>query len=556
MYMGRWKLLSVGFALAIVLAACGSPGTSPSGSAGGSGTASGTPTKGGTLVFAGARLAASLDPALISDGESFRILIQVYEPLVDLKPGSATEIQGVLAESWEGDPAGTEYTFHLRKGVKFQDGTDMNAAAVVANFDRWKNLPKEMQADAYYYGAVMGGFGADSAISKAEAVDDSTVKITLKQPQPVFLTALTLTPFSIVSPKVLTATNANDPTKSKFGTDPSLGGTGPFKLTGYVPDDSATLERYDDYWGTKANLDKVIIKPISDPTARLQALQAGTVQGYDLVAPRDVKTITDNADLHLLKRPSFNVGYLGLQVSKPPLDDLKVRQAIAYAINKQAIADTIYAGLAKPAKEFISPASQFFDDSIQDYAYDPAKAKSLLAEAGYSDTKKPSIEFWYPTNVTRPYMPDPKGLFEAITQQLEAVGFTIKPNSADWSTVYTSGDGEAGGNYQMYLLGWTGDYDDPSDWYGVFFGFQGDIPNLEHGFNPPGFKAALDKANAALKTAERKTAYQDVYKMVHDQVGSVPLVNADTALAFTQAVQGYKVNPTGSERFDSIYLTK
>ncbi|HEY8707897.1 MAG TPA: ABC transporter substrate-binding protein, partial [Burkholderiaceae bacterium] len=490
----------------------------------------------------------------ISDGESFRILIQVYEPLVRLKPGSASEIEGALAESWEGDPAGTVYTFHLRKNVKFQDGTDFNAAAVVTNFDRWKNLPKEMQGDAYYYGAVMGGFGDNSIISKAEAVDDSTVKITLKQPQPVFLTALTLTTFSIVSPKVLTDMNASDPTKSKFGTDPSLGGTGAFKLTGYVPDDSATLERNDSYWGTKALLDKVIIKPISDPTARLQALQSGSIQGYDLVAPRDVKTITDNADLQLVKRPSFNVGYLGLQVSKPPVNDLKVRQAIAHAIDKQAIVDTIYAGLAKPAKEFIAPSSQFYDDSIQDYAYDPNKAKSLLQEAGYSDTNKPTVEFWYPTNVTRPYMPDPKGLFEAITQQLRAVGFNVKPNSADWSTVYLKN--ESSGNYQLYLLGWTGDYDDPSDWYGVFFGFQGNTPNLEHGFNPPGFKAALDKANGTLQTDARKTAYQEVYKIVHDQVGSVPLVHADTALAFTKAVQGYQVNPTGSERFDTIYLTK
>src|SRR5687768_10901506 len=148
----RWKILPVTMGLALVLAACGG-GESPAASTGASGAPSdgGEPQAGGTLVFAGAALADSLDPFQTSDGESFRILQQVYEPLVDLQPGTTSELVGVLAESWEGEAADTTYVFHLREGVTFQDGTPLNAEAVKTNFDRWANAPEELQANAYYY---------------------------------------------------------------------------------------------------------------------------------------------------------------------------------------------------------------------------------------------------------------------------------------------------------------------------------------------------------------------------------------------------------------------
>ena len=209
--MRTWRLVSLLSILALVLAACGEQGASPTaeeseepeptGSAaeptdGGTGE----PTAGGTLVFAGARLAASLDPALTSDGESFRVLQQVYEPLVDLAPGSTNELEGVLAESWTGEPGDTEYVFTLRSGVTFHDGTPFNAEAVKINFDRMQNLDETDQASAYYYGALMDGFGPDNLITSVEATDELTVTITLREPSPTFLFGITLTPFSIDQP--------------------------------------------------------------------------------------------------------------------------------------------------------------------------------------------------------------------------------------------------------------------------------------------------------------------------------------------------------------------
>ena len=224
--MNHRRIYTAVVAMALVLAACGGGTTSPSAS-GAEPSASGGGQTGGTLVFGGARLSSSLDPALTSDGESFRVLRQVYETLVDLAPGSTNELVGGLAETWEGEPDGTVYTFHLREGVTFQDGTPFNAEAVKVNFDRMQNFVEELQASAYYYGQVINGFGPDNLIKSVEATDELTVTFTLSQPQPTFLYGLALPCFGIVSPAVLESTNADDPAGT-FGTEVTQAGTGPF----------------------------------------------------------------------------------------------------------------------------------------------------------------------------------------------------------------------------------------------------------------------------------------------------------------------------------------
>ena len=343
--MNHRRIYTAVVAMALVLAACGGGTTSPSAS-GAEPSASGGGQTGGTLVFGGARLSSSLDPALTSDGESFRVLRQVYETLVDLAPGSTNELVGGLAETWEGEPDGTVYTFHLREGVTFQDGTPFNAEAVKVNFDRMQNFVEELQASAYYYGQVMNGFGPDNLIQSVEATDELTVTFTLSQPQPTFLYGLALPCFGIVSPAVLESTNADDPAGT-FGTEVTQAGTGPFMLDSYTPDEEATLVRNENYWGEKALLDRLIIRPIADPAARLQALEGGSIQGFDLVNPSDYEAVTDGG-FQLVERLSFNTLYLGLNPvarenaeaagrtyygdsGESPLKDINVRKAIELA---------------------------------------------------------------------------------------------------------------------------------------------------------------------------------------------------------------------------------
>jgi peptide/nickel transport system substrate-binding protein len=588
--MRNWRWFSVLAVLALVLAACGPTGSSPSaeGSAPPS-TASegaepseggtGEPQTGGTLVFAGARLAASLDPALTSDGESFRVLQQIYEPLVDLAPGSTNELVGVLAESWEGEPGDTEYVFHLREGVTFHDGTPLNAEAVKINFDRMQNFSEEFQGDAYYYGALMDGFGPDNLISNVEATDELTVTFTLREPSPTFLFGITLTPFAIISPAVLEATNADDHATTTLTTDVVQGGTGPFVFDSYTPDDNATLVRNDDYWGDPAYLDRLIIRPIADPAARLQALQGSSIQGFDLVNPADYDTVESDG-FSLVERLSFNGLYLGITPTardtvaaldpprddleaiyggeESPLKDLAVRQAVAMAIDREALIGPFYGGRGSVADIFMPPSSGWYDAvvaGVEPVEFSTEGAAQLLADAGFTADNPATINFWYPTEVTRPYMPDPAGLHQAIKQMLEDAGFVVNSQSDIWDSPGYLFDAQ-NGYYDMHFLGWTGDYDDPSNWYGVHFGYSQGEPAAQFGCDVPGLEDAINTADGELDETARGEAWAEVAGLIHDNVCFVTLVHGDTALAFDSTVQGYQPNPTGSESFASVWLSE
>lgn len=559
----RWKVFPIAMGLALILAACGGAATpSPDASQPAASGDGGGAQTGGTLVFAGAALAASLDPSQTSDGESFRILQQIYEPLVDLAPGTVDELVGVLAESWEGEPDSTEYVFHLREGVTFHDGTPFNAEAVKTNFDRWDNFAEEFQANAYYYGAVMNGFGENNLIESVEATDDMTVTITLSEPSPTFLYGIALTPFSIVSPAVLEATNADDPAASTLGTDEVQGGTGPFILEEYTPDASAVLVRNDDYWGEHtAYLDRLVIQPIADPAARLQALQGGDVQGFDLIAPGDRSAVDGVEGFQLVNRASFNTLYLGVNptaTDNGPLANLAVRQAVAMAIDREALIGPFYGGGGSVADCFLPPSSGWHESvctGVESVEFDPEGAQALLEEAGFGPDNPAVVNFWYPTEVTRPYMPDPRGLHEAITTMLEDAGFTVEPGSAVWGTEYIPA--AQGGEYDLHFLGWTGDYDDPSNWYGVHFGYDADgNPAAQFGCDVPDLEAAISEAEGALAEDERGAAWGEVAEIVHNEVCFITLVHGDTAIALTDQVQGYVANPTGSESFFDVWLSQ
>jgi peptide/nickel transport system substrate-binding protein len=553
--------------LALVLAACGG-GESPAASTSASGASAepseggGEPQVGGTLVFGAAGEIASLDPSQTSDGESFRVLQQVYEPLVDLAPGTVDELVGVLAETWEGEPTDTEYVFHLREGVTFHDGTPFNAEAVKVNFDRWDNFAEEFQGNAYYYGAVMNGFGDNNLIESVEATDEFTVTITLTEPSPTFLYGIALTPFSIVSPAVLEATNADDPAASTLGTDVVQGGTGPFILREWVPNESTTLERNDDYWGEHtAYLDRLVIQPIADPAARLQALQGGDIQGFDLIAPGDRSAVDGVDGFQLVNRASFNTLYLGVNptaTENGPLADLNVRRAVAMAIDRAALIDPFYGGGGSVADCFLPPTSGWHDSVCADVApveFDPEGAQALLEDAGFGADNPAVVNFWFPTEVTRPYMPDPRGLHEAITTMLEDAGFTVEPGSAVWGTEYVPA--AQGGEYDLHFLGWTGDYDDPSNWYGVHFGYDADgNPAAQFGCDAPNLEAAIDEAEIALDEAERGAAWGAVAQIIHNEVCFITLVHGDTGIALTDRVQGYVANPTGSESFLDVWISQ
>jgi peptide/nickel transport system substrate-binding protein len=302
------------------------------------------------------------------------------------------------------------------------------------------------------------------------------------------------------------------------------------------------------YWGPKAHLDRVIFRPISDNAARLQALQSGEIQGYDLVDPADISTIQKNSGLKLLSRPAFNVGYVGINQAIKPMDKLQVRQALAYGLDRRTVVNGFYAGRGVVANQFLpNQVVGFASKGVPAYPYNPTKAKQLLQQAGL-DLPVP-ITLWYPTNVSRPYMPNPQQNAQVFGASLEKSGFKVTFKSEPWRPDYL-GDVQGAGAAQVYLLGWTGDFGDPANFLNVHFGQF----NKQFGFNNKSLFTLLQKADSETNLAKRKALYQQASIQVMKFLPMVPYVHSSPALAFRKNVNGYKPSPVSLEPFSTVYL--
>ena len=334
-----------------------------------------------TLVFGASADPVILDGPLVSDGESLRPISLIFQGLVSLKPGS-TVVVPQLATSWSTSKNGLNWTFNLRPGVKFQDGTPFNAKAVCFNFNRWFNFPGPLQTDAvtYYWNTVFGGFahpaqgspGPDKSLYKGcKAVGSNKAVIMLTRKSGGFLGALGLSVFGMASPTALvkykadagtvTADGVFQPTGT-FGTQHPIG-TGPYMFKSWKIGDKLVLVKNPNYWGNSSSpswsrsgkIDQLIFRAIPDNAARLQALQTGEINGYDNVAPQDIPTVRGSSSLKIVNRPPFNVAYVGINQSKPPMNNLLVRQAVAYGLDRASVVNAFYGGRGQQTNQFLPP---------------------------------------------------------------------------------------------------------------------------------------------------------------------------------------------------------
>jgi peptide/nickel transport system substrate-binding protein len=507
-----------------------------------------------TFVFGTEGDPVLIDGAMVSDGPSLRVIDHIFDTLVELKPGT-TKVVPSLATKWTTSKDRLKWTFTLRKGVNFTDGTPLNAAAVCVNFNRQYTFPSVLQGENtnYYWFTVFGGYakpatgnpGPDKSLYRGcKIVNDTTVRIILNRPSSSFLAALVLPNFSIASPTALAKYRADSVTVGADGVIRPQGtfqtenpvGSGPYKLESWRIGDRLVLVRNDKYWGPKPKLRRVIFRPISDNTARLQALQTGEIDGMNAVAPQDVPAVAGNSGLKVLNRPAFNIGYVGINQKVAPLNNLKVRQAIAYGLDRRSVVTAFYGGRGTLANQFLPPLVEgYAKKGVPEYPYDPDKAKQLLQEAG---VKVPlEIEFWYPTDRPRPYMPDPPRNFQAFAASLEKSGFKIVPHPAPWRGGYVAG--VTGGQAPLYLFGWTGDFGDPANFLNIHFGSE----TAQFGYNNAALFNALKTADEEPNLAKRTALYEAASVAVMKFLPMVPYANNRPALAFKKEVKGYIPSP-------------
>ncbi|MGB8004677.1 MAG: ABC transporter substrate-binding protein [Gaiellaceae bacterium] len=545
---GNIRKLALPFAALVVLVAAS--------------TAGGASQASDTLVFAGAADPTYLDPALVSDGESFRVTEQIFQSLVELKPG-ATTIRPSLATKWTSKNA-KDWTFTLRKGVKFHDGTPFNSAAVCYNYNRQYNFTGAFQdpSATYYWQTVMGGFHHNGSADLSPSLyvgctahGKYSVTIHLRTPSGPFLPGQVISSFAIQSPTALKKYGANQaelrggvfyPTGSYAFSHPT--GTGPFKFVSWTVGEKVVLTRNNAYWGKKPRIKTLIIRPIANNTARLQALQTIEVQGYDLVAPEHIATIQSNSKLKVVNRPSFNVAYVTIhQGPGSPMNDIKVRQAVAYGLDRASVVNSFYSGRGQVANEFEPPQLFGWSNKVTKYPFNPDKAKQLLNSSSCHVPCK--VDFWYPTGVSRPYMPDPKRNFEAFAASLQRSGFNVVAHNAPWRPDYVKhvNEGTAG---DLNMIGWTGDFGDPDNFLGTFF----QTYSAQFGFHNDAIFKILAKAEAEKSLQKRIALYKQANVMIMNYLPGVPYAHSRPALGFNKAVHGYVASPVGTDPFEPVFI--
>ncbi|WP_374929030.1 ABC transporter substrate-binding protein [Kytococcus sedentarius] len=549
-------------AAALTLTACAESEREEGGGGGGEGSQSGNGgegASGGTLTFGAAGEPKLFDPFYATDGETFRVTRQIFEGLIEIKPGTA-EVAPGLATEWESNDDGTEWTFTLKEGVKFHDGTPFNAEAVCKNFERMYNQTGAGASPSVsaYWQDTMGGFAdgeVESLYEDCEAPEDNKAVVTIANSTSKFPTMLTLSALAMQSPTAMDKYKANEVKAQGEGfTYPEYAtkhptGTGPFTFEGYdTANKTISLKRNEDYHGDKAKLDELVFKVIPDESTRKQELKAGSIDGYDLPNPIDWKSLEDEGNQVMIRDP-FNIMYLGLNPSQnEKLKDPNVRKAIAMAINREELVKTQLPEGAEVASQFMPNTVKGYNEDLEAIPHDVEEAKKLLKEAGAENLE---LEFWWPAEVSRPYMPDPQKIFEALRTDLEEAGIKVKANSKPWNGGYL--DGVDTGKAQAFLLGWTGDYDSPDNFIGTFFGATNN--RFATGEYEWGDKLAKDlkAADAIVDDGEREEKYKELNaQLVEEYLPAVPLTHSPPAIVVSEKVEGLVASPLTAEDFSTV----
>ena len=511
-----------------------------------------TPKKGGTLVFGRGGDSVGLDPAYETDGNSFMICDNVLEALVEYADES-TILQPGLAESWDIAPDGMTYTFHLRKGVKFHDGTLFNADAVVFSIGRMMKEPKvkflnpdmklpvQERPPEYWLQMEM-----DKTVASIEAVDEHTAVFRLNRVDAPFLANMGMDFADIVSP----AAFMKNP--KEFIRNPV--GTGPFKFVKWIKDDQIVLERFDEYWNKTGGpwLDKVVFRSIPENSVRFLELKAGNIHICQFPNAADVPLAAKDPNLQIISQPGMNIGYLGFNLTKPLWQNVHLRRAIVYAIDRKAIVDNIYQGMGQVAKNPIPPTMWGYNEEIEDFPCDPELAKKELAEAGYPEGKGlPEITVWS-MPVARPYNPEGLKVGVAMISDLAKIGINARIVSYDWGT-YLKRQREQPEDMDLFQLGWTGDNGDPDNFLAVLFDGLAD-PSVRTQWKNEEYHKLMQEGRQTVDQDKRAEIYKKALKLIHDEIPVISVAHSTVIWPARSNVVNFKLHPTSSVRMKNVWL--
>jgi peptide/nickel transport system substrate-binding protein len=472
----------------------------------------------------------SLDPSVDTAVNDFRILVNVYDGLVRYKDGTL-QVEPALAKSWDISDDGLTYTFHLREGVKFQDGTPFNAEAVKFDFDRM------LVKDSPYYDT--GPFPLAfffSAVKETKVIDDMTVQFTLNAPYAPFLSNLAYPTGLLISPAAV----------KKYGKDVGRHpvGTGPYKFVSWQSNTSVTLEKNADYWDGAPDLNRIIFRPITDANTRVAEMLSGGIDLMVEVPPDNVATFQKDANYKVYEQAGPHLWFLILNAKDGPFKNKLMRQAVNYAVNKKALVNDVLQGTATVAAGPTPPAFAWaYDDKLQPYPYDPAKAKELIKQAGYDGIP---VTFYVTQGGSG--MLDPVPMGTAIQADLAAVGIKVNIQTFEWNTFLgkvNPGLDNKGTHVDMAEMAWMTNDPDTLPYLALRTGAWPDKGGFNSGYySNPEVDKLLEEARTSTDQAKRAELYKKMQDIVHDDAPWLFVANWKQNAVASTRVKGFKLQPS------------
>ncbi|UVL62579.1 ABC transporter substrate-binding protein [Pseudomonas sp. B21-032] len=514
------------------------------------------------LVFCSEGSPAGFDPGQYTTGTDFDASAEtVFNRLSQFERGGTAVIPG-LATSWDISDDGLTYTFHLREGVKFhtteffKPTRAFNADDVLFTFNRMldKDMPfRKAYPTEFPYFTDMG---MDKNIAKVEKLDEHTVKFTLNGVDAAFIQNLAMSFASIQS-----AEYADQLLKQGKPADINQKpiGTGPFVFSKYQKDAQIRFKGNKDYWKPEdVKIDNLIFAITTDASVRMQKLKKNECQVTLFPRPADIEPLKKDPNLKMPDQAGFNLGYIAYNVmdkikgsNEPnPMAQLKVREALDMAVNKQQIIDSVYQGAGQLAVNAMPPTQWSYDTTIKDAKYDPEKAKQLLKEAGIKEGTE--INLWA-MPVQRPYNPNAKLMAEMLQSDWAKIGIKAKIVSYEWGEYIKR---SKGGENGAMLIGWSGDNGDPDNWLGTLFGCDALEGNNFSKWCYKPYDDLVKQAKATSDQAKRTELYKQAQHILKEQVPMTPIAHSTVYQPMRSTVQDFKISPFGLNSFYGVSVTK
>ncbi len=493
---------------------------------------------GDTIVYGTTEKVSDMDPAKAYDFHTWEIFYNVYQGLLSY-PAGKTNLVPALAESWTVSKDGREYTFKLRKGVKFTDGTAFDAGVVKWSIDRvaaLKSDPSWLVTDF---------------VERVDVVDPLHVKFVLKNPVSYFPSLLCSPPYYPLNPKVYPKDRlVRDPSELKGG---QLVGNGPYKVVAFKRDQEVVLEANPLFYGTKPLNKRIVIRYFADATTMRLALEKGEIDfAFKTLNPSDIRDLQKSKKFQVVVGQGPFIRYLCFRCEGKPFNDKVLRQAVAAAIARKPIIDKVYLGQNAPLYSMVPMGMWTHTDDFKAYPGDPnlALARKLLKSKGYSEKNKLAFELWYTPSH---YGDSEVDLAAVMKGQMEATGMMkVDVKSAEWATFR---DNYAGKVMTTYLLGWYPDYLDPDNYTAAFAGTEGSKGNGIF-FSNPAWDRMFKQAQMETNVSKRAAIYKKVQKMWADEVPTAPIFQGNLYVIAQKGIRGILLSPTLQFNYGPISRAK